>query len=338
MGRLKKEVAPPPEGSALALALHAVKSQFGTGVAFCPGEQAIPGIDWISSGSLGLDMALGGGYPRGRMVEIFGAEMGGKTTGALHAIANAQKAGATCAFIDAEHALDINYAEALQVQIDKLILSQPDSAEQALEVFHIFAKSGAFAVIVLDSVAALVPRAELEGEIGDSFMGLQARLMGQAMRKLTSALHASNTLGIFLNQTRQKIGIVYGSPEVTSGGLALKFFASQRIRLSKKEQINEGTKEDKKVTAIVVKAQVTKNKVAPPFMEAEFRIKFGVGIDTLHDLVQVGISEGILEKAGAWIKYEGSPVGQGVDDTIGYLGEHPELCEIIRKAALGGKE
>jgi recombination protein RecA len=296
---------------ALDLALSQIEKQYGKGAIMKLGGADAPvDIPAISTGSLGLDIALGvGGLPRGRVIEIFGPESSGKTTLTLHAIAEAQKAGGTAAFIDAEHALDLTYAKKLGVQVDDLLVSQPDTGEQALEIAETLVRSGAIDVIVVDSVAALVPRAEIEGEMGDAHMGLQARLMSQALRKLTAAISKSQTTLIFINQIRMKIGVMFGNPETTTGGNALKFYSSVRLDIRRIESIKEG----QEVTGSRVRVKVVKNKMAPPFKQAEFDIMFAQGISKTGELVDLGVEKKVVEKSGAWYSYQGERLGQGRD-------------------------
>ena len=312
---------------ALELAVGQIEKQFGKGSIMRLGREEVPaGIPAISSGSLGLDIALGvGGVPRGRIVEIYGPESSGKTTLALHIIAEAQKAGGQAAFIDAEHALDVTYARKLGVRTDDLLISQPDTGEQALEITETLVRSGAIDVIIVDSVAALTPRAEIEGEMGDAHMGLQARLMSQALRKLTGAISKSNTTLIFINQIRMKIGVMFGNPETTTGGNALKFYASVRLDIRKVSAIKEG--ED--VTGGRVKVKVVKNKIAPPFRAAEFDIMFNEGISKLGEIVDMGVEKNIVEKSGAWFSYGGTRIGQGRENVKQFLRDHPEMATEI---------
>ena len=312
---------------ALELAVAQIEKQFGKGSIMRLGAgDALPDVPVIPTGSLGLDIALGvGGYPKGRVVEIYGPESSGKTTLALNAIAQSQKQGGVAAFIDAEHALDVAYAQKLGVRIDDLLISQPDTGEQALEVAETLVRSGAVDIVVVDSVAALVPKAEIEGEMGDSHMGLQARLMSQALRKLTGTISKSLTTVIFINQIRMKIGIVYGNPETTTGGNALKFYASVRLDIRKQEAIKEG----QDITGNRVRVKVVKNKVAPPFKQAEFDIMFNEGISKLGEIVDAGVAAGVVEKAGAWYSYSGSRIGQGRENVKGYLKDHPDVASEI---------
>lgn len=309
-----------------------IEKQFGKGAIMRLGSETHlleQGV--ISTGSLSVDLALGvGGLPRGRVVEIYGPESGGKTTLSLHVIAEAQKAGGVAAFIDAEHALDPTYAKALGVNIDDLLVSQPDTGEQALEIAELLVRSGAVDVIVIDSVAALVPRAEIEGDMGDSHVGLQARLMSQALRKLTGVMAKSKTTAIFINQIREKIGVIYGNPETTPGGRALKFYASVRLEVRRRGDVKLGTEKVGNRTRV----KVTKNKVAPPFKEAEVEIMFGRGIDRLGDLINIASDLDIIQKSGSWFSYQETRLGQGKDKAALYLQEHPEVEEEIKEAVL----
>jgi recombination protein RecA len=292
-------------------------------------HEAAADIEVISTGSLGLDIALGiGGLPRGRVVEIYGPESSGKTTLALHVIAEAQRAGGTCAFIDAEHALDPGYARKLGVNVDDLLISQPDAGEQALEITDTLVRSGAIDVLVIDSVAALVPRAELEGEMGDSHMGLHARLMSQALRKLTGSISRSRTTVIFINQIRQKIGVMFGNPETTTGGVALKFYASVRLDIRRIGAI----KERDQITGNQTRVKVVKNKMAPPFKVVDFDIMYGEGVSKRGELIDLGVQAGVVEKSGSWFSYEGQRVGQGRENAKAYLREHAEIGEAIERA------
>jgi recombination protein RecA len=312
---------------ALDLALSQIEKQYGKGAIMkLGGAEAPVDIPAISTGSLGLDIALGvGGLPRGRVAEIFGPESSGKTTLTLHVIAEAQKAGGTAAFIDAEHALDLTYAKKLGVQVDDLLVSQPDTGEQALEIAETLVRSGAIDVIVVDSVAALVPRAEIEGEMGDAHMGLQARLMSQALRKLTAAISKSQTTLIFINQIRMKIGVMFGNPETTTGGNALKFYASVRLDIRRIESIKEG----QEVTGSRVRVKVVKNKMAPPFKQAEFDIMFAQGISKPGELVDLGVEKKVVEKSGAWYSYQGERLGQGRDAVRDFLLSNQPLAREI---------
>jgi recombination protein RecA len=292
------------------------------------GDRKAVAMQVIPTGSVALDIALGvGGLPRGRVVEIYGPESSGKTTVALHAIANAQKAGGIAAFIDAEHALDPEYAKKLGVDIDALLVSQPDTGEQALEIMDMLVRSGAIDIVVVDSVAALVPRAEIEGEMGDSHMGLQARLMSQALRKMTGALHQSNTTAIFINQLRDKIGVFFGSPETTTGGKALKFYASVRMDVRRIETLKDG----QEAVGNRTRVKIVKNKVAPPFKQAEFDIIYGVGISREGSLIDLGVEAGIVKKSGAWFTYEGDQLGQGKENARAFLIDNPDLANDIEK-------
>lgn len=320
---------------ALDAALSQIDRQFGKGAIMRLGSEERAPIESISTGSIALDAALGiGGLPRGRIVEIYGPESSGKTTVALHAIANAQKNGGVAAFIDAEHALDPNYAQALGVNIDDLLVSQPDTGEQALEIADMLIRSGSVDVVVIDSVAALTPRAEIEGEMGDSHVGLQARLMSQALRKLTGALHNTKTTAIFINQLREKVGVFFGSPEVTSGGKALKFYASVRLDIRRIETLKDG--QDSVGNRARVK--VVKNKLAAPFRQAEFDIMFGQGISREGSLIDLAVEQDIVKKSGAWYTYEGEQLGQGKENSRRYLVENPETAAEIEqklRVALG---
>ena len=311
---------------ALDAALSQIERAFGKGSIMRLGQQSNIDIEAISTGSLGIDIALGiGGLPKGRIIEIFGPESSGKTTLALSVIAQAQKKGGTCAFIDAEHALDPAYAKKIGVDIDSLLISQPDAGEQALEIADTLVRSGAIDVLVVDSVAALVPKAELEGEMGDSHMGLQARLMSQALRKLTSTVSRSNTLIIFINQIRMKIGVMFGNPETTTGGNALKFYASVRMDIRRTGAIKD--KED--VIGSQTRVKIVKNKVAPPFKVVDFDIMYGAGISKTGELLDLGVKAGIVEKAGAWFSYKGDKIGQGRENAKIFLKEHPQIADEI---------
>ncbi|MER5966750.1 recombinase RecA [Streptomyces sp. NPDC002057] len=313
---------------ALDAALAQIERQFGKGAVMRMGDRVQEPIEVISTGSTALDIALGvGGLPRGRVVEVYGPESSGKTTLTLHAVANAQKAGGQVAFVDAEHALDPEYAKKLGVDIDNLILSQPDNGEQALEIVDMLVRSGALDLIVIDSVAALVPRAEIEGEMGDSHVGLQARLMSQALRKITSALNQSKTTAIFINQLREKIGVMFGSPETTTGGRALKFYASVRLDIRRIETLKDGTDAVGNRTRV----KVVKNKVAPPFKQAEFDILYGQGISREGGLIDMGVEHGFVRKAGAWYTYEGDQLGQGKENARNFLKDNPDLADEIEK-------
>ncbi len=311
---------------ALEAALSQIDRQFGKGSVMRMGDAGVTKIDSISTGSLGLDIALGiGGLPKGRVVEIYGPESSGKTTLTLQVIAAAQKAGGTAAFVDAEHALDPVYAEKLGVDIDNLLVSQPDTGEQALEITDMLVRSGAVDVLVIDSVAALTPKAEIDGEMGDSHMGLQARLMSQALRKLTSIIKRSNTLVIFINQLRMKIGVMFGNPETTTGGNALKFYASVRLDIRRIGAIKKGDE----ILGNETRVKVVKNKVAPPFKQAEFDILYGEGISYEGELITLGVKEGFVDKSGAWYAYNGEKIGQGKDKARNYLKENPEIAAEI---------
>ena len=313
---------------ALETALAQIEKQFGKGAVMKLGQATTMNVEAIPTGSIALDIALGiGGLPRGRIVEIYGPESSGKTTVALHAVAEAQKMGGEAAFIDVEHALDPVYAKALGVDIDSLLVSQPDTGEQALEITEALVRSGAIDIIVLDSVAAMVPRAEIEGEMGDSHVGLQARLMSQALRKLTSVIGKSNCVAIFINQLREKVGVVYGNPEVTPGGRALKFYSSVRLDVRRVEQLKSGTE----VIGNRTRVKVVKNKVAPPFREAEFDIMYGQGISKEGETLDLAVKLDIVNKSGAWFSYNGERLGQGRDNVKNYFAEHPELVEEIDK-------
>jgi recombination protein RecA len=315
---------------ALDVAISQIERAFGKGSVMRLGqrERAVE-IDTISTGSLGLDIALGiGGLPRGRVVEIYGPESSGKTTITLHVVAEAQKQGGTCAFIDAEHALDPGYARKLGVNIDELLISQPDTGEQALEIADTLVRSGAIDVVVIDSVAALVPRAELEGEMGDSHVGLQARLMSQALRKLTSSIARSNTMVFFTNQIRSKIGVMFGSPETTTGGNALKFYASIRLDIRRIGSV----KDREEVVGNQTRVKVVKNKLAPPFRVVEFDITYGEGISKTGELIDLGVKAGVVEKSGAWFSYNSQRVGQGRENAKTFLREHPEMAAEIEAA------
>ena len=320
---------------ALRTALANIEKQFGKGAVMRLGENVTMNVDSISTGSLSLDLALGiGGLPKGRIVEIYGPESSGKTTLALHVAAEAQKAGGNAAFIDVEHALDPVYADALGVDIDSLLVSQPDTGEQAMEICEALVRSGAIDVIVVDSVAAMTTRAEIEGEMGDSHVGLQARLMSQAMRKLTSAIGKTNTIVIFINQLREKIGVMYGNPETTTGGRALKYYASVRIDVRRVEAIKSGGE----VIGNRTRAKVVKNKVAPPFKEAEFDIMFGQGISKMGEMVDIAVKLGIVNKSGAWFSYGDIRLGQGRDNAKEYFKANPELAKEVEDKVFSAVE
>ncbi len=320
---------------ALDAALAQIDRAFGKGSAMKLGSREKLEIESISTGSLGLDIALGiGGLPKGRIIEIYGPESSGKTTLALHAIAEAQKAGGTAAFVDAEHALDPGYAKKLGVDIDELIVSQPDTGEQALEIVDTLVRSNAIDILVIDSVAALVPRAEIEGEMGDSHVGLQARLMSQALRKLTGSISRSKCMVIFINQVRMKIGVMYGNPETTTGGNALKFYASVRLDIRRTGQIKD--RDD--IVGNATRVKVVKNKVAPPFKQVEFDIMYGEGISKIGEILDLGVKAGIVEKSGAWFSYDSIRIGQGRENSKTFLKEHPELADKLEKAIRGKTE
>ena len=314
------------KSKAVDSAMSQIERQFGKGSIMKLGSRPIVDIPVISTGSIALDRALGiGGFPRGRVVEVYGPESSGKTTLALHAVANAQRKGGIAAFIDAEHALDEAYARRLGVNCDELLVSQPDTGEQALEIADMLLRSGAIDVIVIDSVAALVPRAEIEGEMGDAHMGLQARLMSQALRKLTGTIGKTNTCLIFINQIRMKIGIVFGNPETTTGGNALKFYASVRLDIRRMGAIKNG----QDVVGNRTKVKVVKNKMAPPFKEAEFDIMYGEGISTVGDLVDIGVEAGIVEKSGAWYSFNGERIGQGRENAKSFLKDNADILATL---------
>jgi len=307
---------------ALDVALAAIDKQFGKGSIMRMGEKSSLGIEAIQTGALALDVALGvGGLPRGRVIEIFGPESSGKSTLAMHVVAEAQRNGGICAYIDAEHAMDPVYARAIGVDIDQLLISQPDTGEQALEIADMLVRSGALDVVVIDSVAALTPRAEIEGEMGDTHVGLQARLMSQALRKLTANLNRTNTIMIFINQLREKIGVMFGSPETTPGGRALKFYASVRLDIRRIESIKDGAE----VVGNRTRVKVVKNKVAPPFRQAEFDIMYGKGISREGSLLDMAVDMGIIKKSGAWFTYDGEQLGQGRENAKNFLSANPEI-------------
>jgi recombination protein RecA len=317
---------------ALEMALAQIDKQFGKGSIMRMGEKTTLGIDFISTGSIALDMALGiGGLPRGRITEIYGPESSGKSTLAMHVVAEAQRNGGSCAYIDAEHAMDPIYAKAIGVDVDRLLISQPDTGEQALEICDMLVRSGALDVVVIDSVAALTPKAEIEGEMGDSHVGLQARLMSQALRKLTGSINRTNTIVIFINQLREKIGVMFGSPETTPGGRALKFYSSVRLDIRRIESIKDGTD----VVGNRTRVKVVKNKVAPPFKQAEFDITYGKGISREGSLLDVGVECAVIKKSGAWYTYEGEQLGQGRENAKNFLMENPEMMmEITDKVKI----
>jgi recombination protein RecA len=320
--------AAPDRAKALDLALAQIDKNFGKGSVMRLGDESRAPIEIIPTGSIALDVALGiGGLPRGRVVEIYGPESSGKTSLALHAVANAQKAGGIAAFIDAEHALDPEYARALGVDTDALLVSQPDTGEQALEIADMLIRSGALDILVIDSVAALVPRAEIEGEMGDNHVGLQARLMSQALRKIAGALNNSGTTAIFINQLREKIGVMFGSPETTTGGKALKFYASVRLDVRRIETLKDGGEPVGNRTRV----KVVKNKVAPPFKQAEFDILYGKGVSREGSLIDMGVEQGILRKSGAWYTYEGDQLGQGKENARKFLRDNPDIANEIEK-------
>ncbi|SCY26058.1 recombinase RecA [Desulfoluna spongiiphila] len=320
---------------AVETAMSQIERQFGKGAIMKLGNREVAAVPVIPTGSIALDKALGvGGVPKGRVIEIYGPESSGKTTLTLHIVAEAQKRGGIAAFIDAEHALDVVYAQKLGVNCDELLVSQPDTGEQALEIADMLVRSGAVDVLVVDSVAALVPRAEIEGEMGDAHMGLQARLMSQALRKLTATIGRTNTTVIFINQIRMKIGVVFGNPETTTGGNALKFYSSVRMEIRRSSAIKDGTE----VMGNRTRVKVVKNKMAPPFKEAEFDLMYGVGISKTGELIDIGVEAGIIEKSGAWYSYNGERVGQGRENAKKFFGENTELYnEVLGKVkeALG---
>lgn len=317
---------------ALEMAISQIERSFGKGSIMRLGAgEVTEGVQAIPTGSLSLDIATGiGGFPRGRVIEIFGPESSGKTTLALNAIAQAQKIGGTAAFIDAEHALDVSYASRIGVNIEDLLIAQPDTGEQALEVAETLVRSGAIDIIVVDSVAALVPKAEIEGDMGDAHMGLQARLMSQALRKLTAAISKSMTTVIFINQIRMKIGVMFGNPETTTGGTALKFYSSMRLDIRKIDSLKEG----QEIIGGRVRVKIVKNKVAPPFKQAEFDIYFNEGISRLGEIIDIGVDKGIIEKSGAWYSYNGSKIGQGRENVKEYLKNNPEIAAEVEQKIL----
>ncbi len=323
--------APKDREKALEMALANIDKQFGKGAIMRLGSTDRPPVEVIPTGSIALDVALGiGGLPRGRIIEIYGPESSGKTTLTLHAIANAQRAGGIAAFIDAEHALDPEYAQKLGVDIDALLVSQPDTGEQALEITDMLIRSGSVDLVVVDSVAALVPKAEIEGDMGDSHVGLQARLMSQALRKITGGLNQTNTTAIFINQLREKIGVFFGSPETTSGGKALKFYASVRLDIRRIQTLKDGSEAVGNRTRV----KVVKNKMAPPFKQAEFDILYGVGISREGSLIDYGVEHGIVKKSGAWYTYEGDQLGQGMENSRRFLIQNPEIAAEIEEKIL----
>ncbi|MEF2834381.1 MAG: recombinase RecA [Clostridia bacterium] len=317
---------------ALEQALEQIQKQYGKGAIMKLGEEGLTGsVDVISTGSISLDLATGvGGYPRGRIIEIYGPESSGKTTLTLHAIAEAQKAGGKAAFIDAEHALDPVYAKNLGVDVDELLVSQPDTGEQALEICEMLARSGAIDLIVIDSVAALVPKAEIQGEMGDSHVGLHARLMSQALRKIAGTVNKTNTCVIFINQLREKIGVMFGNPETTTGGRALKFYASMRLDVRKIETLKRGDE----MLGNRTRVKIVKNKVAPPFKKSEFDIMYGTGISLAGDVLDTAVESKIVDKAGSWYSYNGERIGQGRENVKDYLQSHKEMLEEIRKKVM----
>ena len=316
---------------ALQAAMSKIEKDFGKGSVMRMGDEKVANVDVIPTGSIGLDMALGvGGYPRGRITEIFGPESSGKTTLAIHAIAEAQKQGGIAAFIDAEHAFDRFYAEKLGVDVDNLYISQPDNGEQALQIADQLISSSAIDILVVDSVAALTPKKEIEGDMGDSAVGVQARLMSQALRKLTGTISKTNTCCIFINQLREKIGVMFGNPETTTGGNALKFYASVRLDIRRVTSLKDGDN----VIGNHVRVKVVKNKVAPPFRKTEFDILFGVGINKVGELLDLGVEQDIINKSGSWFSYNGSKLAQGRDATMALLRDNPELCDEIEKQVM----
>lgn len=311
---------------ALGAALTQIERQFGKGSIMRMGDDTVPDIEAISTGSLGLDIALGiGGFPKGRIVEIYGPESSGKTTLTLQVVAECQKAGGTAAFVDAEHALDPSYAEKLGVNVDELLVSQPDTGEQALEITDMLVRSAAVDVVIVDSVAALTPKAEIEGEMGDHHMGLQARLMSQALRKLTANIKRSNTLVIFINQIRMKIGVMFGNPETTTGGNALKFYSSVRLDIRRTGAVKKGDE----ILGSETRVKVVKNKVAPPFKQVEFEILYGAGISRLGEIIDLGVSCNLVDKSGSWYSYKDTKIGQGKENVRQYLTENPEIAAEI---------
>jgi recombination protein RecA len=328
--KVKDTPAPSGKSQALQLAVDQIEKQFGKGSIMRLGESTTTDVETIPTGSISLDLALGGGIPKGRIVEIYGPESSGKTTVCLHAVAEIQKAGGTAAYIDAEHALDPAYAKRLGVDTDKLLISQPDSGEQALEILETLVRSNAVDIVVIDSVAALVPQAEIEGDMGDAHMGLQARLMSQALRKLTGVINRSKTTVVFVNQLRMKIGVMFGNPETTTGGNALKFYASVRMDIRRLAQIKQGDA----VVGNHVRVKVVKNKVAPPFREAEFDIMYNQGISREGDVIDLAVNHGVVDKAGAWYEYKGEKIAQGREAAKKYLAENPKVYDEIAKATV----
>jgi len=328
--KVKDAPAPSGKAQALQLAVDQIEKQFGKGSIMRLGEATAVNVETIPTGSLSLDLALGGGIPKGRIIEIYGPESSGKTTVCLHVLAEVQKAGGTAAIVDAEHALDPAYAKRLGVDTDKLLISQPDSGEQALEVVETLVRSNAVDIIVVDSVAALVPQAEIEGDMGDAHMGLQARLMSQALRKLTAVISRSKTTVIFVNQLRMKIGVMFGNPETTTGGNALKFYASVRMDIRRLAQIKQG----EAIIGNHVRVKVVKNKVAAPFREAEFDIMYNQGISREGDVIDLAVTNGVVDKAGAWYEYKGEKIAQGREAAKNYLAENPKVFDEIAKATV----
>jgi recombination protein RecA len=328
--KVKDAPAASGKSQALDLALSQIEKQFGKGSIMRLGEANAVNVETIPTGSISLDLALGGGIPKGRIIEIYGPESSGKTTVCLHAVAEVQKAGGTAAYIDAEHALDPAYAKRLGVNTDNLLISQPDSGEQALEILETLVRSNAVDIVVIDSVAALVPQAEIEGDMGDAQMGLQARLMSQAMRKLTGVISRSKTTVIFVNQLRMKIGVMFGNPETTTGGNALKFYSSVRMDIRRQAQIKQGDA----VIGNHVRVKVVKNKVAPPFREAEFDIMYNQGISREGDVIDLAVTHGVVDKAGAWYEYKGEKIAQGREAAKKYLAENPKVFTEVAKATV----
>ena len=326
--KTEKTVDAADKKRAIEIAMQQIDKQFGEGTIMFMGENTHMDVEHISTGSLMLDLALGiGGLPKGRIIEVYGAESSGKTTLCLHAVAEAQKAGGMAAFIDAEHALDPVYAKALGVDVDNLLVSQPDTGEQALEIIETLVRSGAIDIVVLDSVAAMATKAEIDGDMGDAHVGVQARLMSQAMRKLTAIIGKTNCIAIFINQIREKIGVLYGNPETTPGGRALKFYASVRIDVRKGEPLKNGTE----IIGSRVKCKVVKNKVAPPFKTAEFDMIFGEGISKIGEIIDCAVEFNIIKKSGSWFSYDDMKIGQGKDKVKEFLKENPQICEEIEK-------